>query len=199
MAESSDRTFAIFGVVVVVLAAGFIVAHDDVSSEAARFNWQVTFQETSHDENENGDLQEGDSDVFEYDWQFMNITVVEFVLTWNDDNDPTNQPDNFRLDFEGPNGQSNSEQGSSGTVTLTETLSSTPDTFRVDRSTKAQAQAKADTFASEEGMGNWSVTVTLTNAASIFPINDSSNSYELSIDVTYFNSNLAKVETGGEI
>ena len=48
-------------------------------------------------------------------------------------------------------------------------------------------------------MGNWSVTVTLTNAASIFPINDSSNSYELSIDVTYFNSNLAKVETGGEI
>ena len=194
MAEPADRTFAIFGVVIIVLAAGFIVIHDDVSSEAARYNRQISFPMDDHDEGESGNLNQGDSDVYEYDWQIMNITTIVFVLTWND-NDLSGLDDTFSLAYEGPDGQSGNGQDSSGTITLTETIMEVPDAFRMDRTTEAAAQAAADEMSSTVGMGNWSVTVTLQNAPPGFT--DGSNSYDLEITVNYFEANLAEITDTG--
>lgn len=196
MTESADRLFAIGGAIVIFLSLFMMVIHEDVEAGGAKSNWQVSFPESSHSETEDGNLNEGDSDQYDYEWLIMNITVIEFTLTWNDNDGLTSNDDTFRLEYNGPDGQAGNAQGSSGSLTLTEVLSEPPETFRVDKATKATAQNAADEFASDNGMGNWTVTVTLTSVQPF--IGDNSENYDLDISVSYFTANIAEL-TGNEV
>jgi hypothetical protein len=97
-----------------------------------------------------------------------NLTRVEFVLEWTDD-DANTAPDRFNLTVTSPTGESRSASADSGSISLVfEGIASAPPPARLLGSDEAAARAQAlRQYASAAGTGAWNVTITLEDAGDV--------------------------------
>jgi len=194
MDKTSDKVLAFIGALVIAVSIVSIAVHDDVSAGEAVSNWLISIDDQQLSETESGNLQTGDSDTYDLDQDKWNVTIIVFTLTWNDDFEPD---DEFELHVQEPNGTvsydtPNPASDTSGTITITANVNPVPvppaSGYKGMSNDDARQKADED-FAHENGIGNWTVTVTLNSAQPIFL--DGSNTYDLSITVNYYEIILA--------
>lgn len=97
-----------------------------------------------------------------------NLTRVEFVLEWTDD-DANTGPDRFNLTVTSPVGQTRSASADGGVVSIVfEGIAPAPQPARLLGSDEAAARAQAvRQYTSTAGTGAWNVTVTLEDAGDV--------------------------------
>ncbi|MGQ0536878.1 MAG: hypothetical protein ACT4PT_12510 [Methanobacteriota archaeon] len=128
-----------------------------------------------------GSLGEGETANEAVNVSQHNLTKVEFVLTWSDDDNT--DADSFTLRVTSPGGVSREASGDSGTVTVTfDGVNPTPNGTAVH---------------GMEGLGEWQVEVTLDSAgdgpagAPIQPIADDGNAWSLEAKGTAYETRAA--------
>ena len=113
-----------------------------------------------------GGTNEGESSVAAVNLTQLNITRVEFVLEWTD-NQANTAPDEFNLTVTSPSGRTYSASGDGGrvSVVVSEGFAAMPQEVRLLGSDEAAARDQATRqFSSSAGTGAWNVTVTLVQA-----------------------------------
>lgn len=131
------------------------------------------------------ELEEGESETYEFPVEADNVTRIEARLVWEDD---AGAPDRFRLNLTTPQGRTLSNASPNGTVAISLNVSEVPDENTVNASGLAEArEASQRRHATTAGQGTWTATVTLTSAPGQRPVpgseveieEDGSNSYQL--------------------
>lgn len=136
-----------------------------------------------------------------------NLTKITFTLVWTDESTPNNQPDTFTLKVEPPNGTTIEAQesdpvangaGAPGEIALTFTIGTLPSATTVSADTASQAQDRAMSQSARSlGLGDWKITVTLTQAGDptpvalpgglpVNPVDDAANGWEIKTILTTF-------------
>ena len=149
-----------------------------------------------------GGTNEGESTEGALNLTHLNVTRVEFVLEWTDEQANTG-PDEFNLTVTSPDGVTRSAQADNGRLSVVfEDLARVPEDARLLGSDEAAARDQAmSTYANRAAVGAWNVTVTLVQAgdttppggpvpAPVSPLQDAANSWALSAVVTMFEARL---------
>lgn len=112
-----------------------------------------------------GGTNEGESTVQSVNVTQANLTAIEFILEWTD-NQANTGPDEFTLTVMSPTGETRSASGDAGRVSVVfEGIAPTPPEMRLLASDESAARAQAlRQYSSTAGMGAWNVTVTLVQA-----------------------------------
>lgn len=129
-----------------------------------------------------------------------NLTKVEFVLEWTDDQANTD-PDRFNLTVTSPTGETRAATADNGKVSVVfDNLAPTPQAARLLGSDEAAARAQATRqYASAAGAGAWNVTILLEDAGDVAAaagqvpvpqIQDAANSWTLRAVYTFYEATL---------
>jgi len=167
--------------IVIVIILVFVIEWDN----AVAFSRELEIRERELSESEgmlklaessfslptvSGHTGEGASSAESVNVADMNITRIQFRLEWSDD---IGSNDQFSLQVEGPAGQSDNGDDSSGSIVL-----------EIEISDMASA-----TGATDNGTGDWQVTISAVDCPGLMPRlpdRDSGNDWVLSVEFHYY-------------
>ncbi len=192
-----DWIMAGAGAAVLIAALFGVFAYESDQAEVPMQTFPVSWPvdpgpATTH----TGELEEDESSNVTVALSASNVTRVEVSLTWTDD---VGQPDEFRLTVQPPGGAARQANATNGTILLTFPMRAPPAVDHFNTTTRTQATERASSHASQGGLGDWGITVTLEDAPGQRPVPnapeleiepDGSNSFELSFRYEAYRANL---------
>lgn len=188
-----DLVIGIVGTLILLTAMVGVFRYE-ASQRGASFDvsWETRSLEAAALE---GGTNEGETTAETVTLDHLNLTTVEFVLSWTDETANT-APDEFNVTVTSPEGVTRSATASNGALVVTfENISRPPPPVRLlggDQDAVA-AQAARD-YATRVGTGVWHVNVTLVNAGDyaadgtvpVPQLQDNANAWTLTPRLTVF-------------
>lgn len=201
-----DRTMKLLTMGVACLMLIGILFFEASSEGGQTHPFNVYFEmETPTTQTDNGNAPEGVTQEHIINVEQTELLMVTVILEWDDDvTDFTSGQanDDFTLTIDAPNGTSDvtypdgtSVDGDSGYLELGAILlNEMPEN---DTAVAADLEAVIAQFTSDNGVGDWTITVTCTNADDDgLPFggqNDNGNDYTLTINVEFYTFTVQKV------
>lgn len=219
MESKNDSIMLTFGIIVLLIALMGSAVFEGEEPEGNAGLFDVSFTENSGEIFSAADhTNEGQSWTSPMDVAGpKNITHLEFVLTWTDDDTSEaevgglgvqNQPDSFSLTVTMPNGTEHSEEGTSdintkdGIITIIVMFQSFPEnTFQVLSQSKETLQGE---LTKENGFGNWTISVTCEEAGDSktttgqTTAEDDGNDWDLRVTAVYYEATINEHEIQAE-
>jgi hypothetical protein len=126
-----------------------------------------------------------------FDISHRNLTTVEVILTWTDDNigpSPIGlRDDTLSISVSAPGLESRSGSGSSGEVRVSYTVNNAPGS--VQDLSSGEVNDNLETYLSDAGMGEWSVSVGVQPAGFM----DTGNSWSLSVSYSWYEGEVSEM------
>ncbi len=207
MLSNNDRLMGILGffVLIVALIGSTIFEGERPDDDSLLFDVIYT-PETGLFFQEGDYTAEGDSWDHALEVNQTNMTQIEFVLTWTDDDTAEanvggagvqNQPDSFRLTIILPNGTEIQDEAESditseqGIITINAAIFSLPES-NMEKMGGSSADEVASKVVKVEGMGVYNITIECINAGDSqtttgqTTTNDNGNDWNLDVNVYFY-------------
>lgn len=191
------------GVLLVAALVGVLLAEaGDTPDPIVAFpvSWSV---DNGPPETRSDTLAEGESTTYEIEVGEPNLTRVEVRLVWQDD---VGRPDRFRMDLTPPQGSTQKNASRNGTVVLEVPLAPVPDAATVNATDPQEArQAALERFQARQGVGTWTITVTLEDAPGQQPVSgapqieteeDGANDFQLRFTYARYGATVTEMPVG---
>lgn len=194
-----DLVIGIVGTLILLTAMVGVFRYE-ASQRGASFDvtWETRSMEAAAID---GGTNEGESTVESVNLTQANLTRVEFVLEWTD-NQANTGPDEFNVTVTSPSGVTRSASASNGRVSVVfDNLAIVPPDARLLGSDESAARDQAlRQYGSTAGMGVWNVTVTLVDAGDTpipaggvpGPLQDAANDWTLRPVLTVYEASFAR-------
>lgn len=160
-----DLAIGIVGTIILVAAMIGVFRYE--ASRGGGSSFEITWEDASVPGPDTaGATQAGGTAAEELEVATLNVTSIEWTLTWTDD---VGNPDEFNLTVASPTGENRSVQGTSGKLTVVfEGLAQRPGEMRLLAASKDEAESRiARDATTDAAVGTWSVFVKLVRAPGV--------------------------------
>lgn len=200
MMQRKDLAIGLVGTLILLAAmVGVFRFEAAQAGDAYRVSWPTATAAGPGDE---GRSTEGQETAVDLNFTSVNITRIEFVLSWEDDV-AESEPDTFTLRVVAPNGTAYEAEAASGGELVIDAagLALVPQEIRVNGASKERVERDLVTrYANDAATGIWQVTVTMVEAggtsgpAGGLPLpQDDGNDWTLTTRVTTYSADAKSV------